>query len=43
VAQACGLSRGAYTNLEGGRFRIQVHTLYKIAAHFGVTVEKLLP
>jgi DNA-binding XRE family transcriptional regulator len=43
TAKVCGMSRGAYTNLEAGRFRIQVWTLYRLASHFGVPVKALLP
>lgn len=43
LAQRLGLTRTSVTNIEQGRQKIQVHTLYAIADAFGINVEMLLP
>jgi transcriptional regulator with XRE-family HTH domain len=43
LAERVGLTRTSITNLEQGRQKIQVHTLYAIAAALGVGPETLLP
>ncbi len=43
LADVISLSRTSITNIERGRQKIQVHTLYEIAAKLGIQVSVLLP
>jgi len=43
LALAVGLSRTSVANIEKGRHRIQIHTLYAIAAALGIEPAELLP
>ena len=43
LAQRVGLTRTSINNIEHGRQKIQVHTLYTIAAMLFVPVNALLP
>ena len=43
VADRLSLSRTSVTNIEKGKQRIQIHTLYNIAKVLGVSVTDLLP
>lgn len=43
LAERVGLTRTSITNLERGRQKIQIHTLYAIAEALGVGPETLLP
>jgi len=43
LAQRVGLTRTSISNIEGGRQKIQVHTLYAIAEALHVSADTLLP
>jgi DNA-binding XRE family transcriptional regulator len=43
LAKRVGLTRVSITNIENGRHRIQVHTLYAIARALEVPIVQLLP
>jgi transcriptional regulator with XRE-family HTH domain len=43
LAQRIGLKRTSITNIEGGRQKVQLHTLYSIASVLNVLPERLLP
>lgn len=43
LAKMIGLSRTSVTNIEKGRQKLPLHTLYEIAATLGMGVEELLP
>lgn len=43
LAQELGLTRTSVTNIEAGRQRLQVHTLYRIACALAIPVTALLP
>lgn len=43
LAERVGLTRTSISNIENGRQRIQVHTLFMIAEALNVPVETLLP
>jgi transcriptional regulator with XRE-family HTH domain len=43
LAEAVGLSRTALVNIEKGRHRIQIDTLYAIAHALGIKLADLLP
>jgi transcriptional regulator with XRE-family HTH domain len=43
LAQRVGLTRTSISNIEGGRQKIQVHTLYAIAEALHAPVDTLLP
>lgn len=43
LAASVGLSRASIVNIERGRHRIQIHTLYDIAQALGVDAHSLLP
>ena len=43
LGAAIGHTRLSVSAIENARQRVQIHTLYRIAALLGVTVEQLLP
>jgi transcriptional regulator with XRE-family HTH domain len=43
LAERIGLTRTSISNIENGRQKIQLHTLYALATALGVPVEILLP
>ena len=43
LAAKVGLTRVSITNIENGKHRIQVHTLYAIAQALEVPISELLP
>ena len=43
LAQMVGLKRSSLTNIENGRQRVQVHTLYAITAALGIQITALMP
>jgi len=43
LADAVGMSRGSIANIEAGRQRPPIHTLYDVAATLGVAPSALLP
>lgn len=43
LARGVGLTRTSVTNIEGGRQKVLLHTLYDIAEALGVPPEALLP
>lgn len=42
LAEACGMTRASLANVEAGRQRVQLHTLERAAALFGLRVADLL-
>ena len=43
LARLVGMTRTSITNIERGRQKVQLHTLYDIAAALGVSTQDLLP
>src|SRR5215217_3046337 len=43
LAQRVGMTRTSITNIESGRQKVQLHTLYDIAAALDVSPQALLP
>ncbi len=43
LAQRIGLQRTSVTNIEAGKQKIQLHTLFNVAHALGISPESLLP
>jgi transcriptional regulator with XRE-family HTH domain len=43
LAQILDLKRTSVTNIESGRQKVTVDTLYRLCEHFGIEIDELMP